>query len=157
MTLTYEAAREWFSYDSETGVISWIAGARKGREAGKHRRDGYIQISCCRRLYLAHRVAFLLMQGEWPPGLIDHINGIESDNRWVNLRSATAKKNNQNLRRPSRKNKSGFLGVCSMKGKWRATLTLAGKQIWLGLFDTPQEAYEAYVAGKRKFHEGCTL
>lgn len=157
MRMTYERAKEKLSYDPETGEFTRIRLNGKNIKTGKKQHDGYIYVSVDATFYCAHRVAFLLMTGRWPHPFVDHINGIRDDNRWSNLRESSRAMNAQNILRPSRRNSSGFLGVSHMKGRWRATLSIAGKQVWLGLYDTPEQAHQAYLDGKRRLHEGCTI
>lgn len=82
------------------------------------------------------------MYGLVPKLFIDHINGVKTDNRIVNLREACYSINSQNTHRPNRNNKCGALGVNHEKhtGKFRAQIQFDGKKISLGRFDTKQEA-----------------
>lgn len=80
---------------------------------------------------------------------VDHINGNQLDNRRSNLRVANHAENARN-RGASRRNKSGHKGVCFSHGKWEANIVDNYKTIYLGRFDTPEEAHEAY---KRKAAE----
>jgi hypothetical protein len=77
---------------------------------------------------------------------VDHKNGDTLDNRRENLRIATSAQNNAN-HRMHKSNKSGFKGVCwdKRRQRWRATI-FKGKQYYLGYFDTPESAHDAYVA-----------
>lgn len=52
-------------------------------------------------------------------------------------------------------NSSGYKGVSYMKnkGKYRAYISLRGKQINLGLYDTAEEAYKARLAGEEKYYK----
>ncbi len=64
----------------------------------------------------------------------------------------------QNIRRATARNHTGFLGVgMHVCGKYQARIRVNGKLIRIGFYESPQEAHEAYVAAKRKLHEGCTL
>jgi hypothetical protein len=55
-------------------------------------------------------------------------------------------------------NKIGLLGVTQLKtGKFVATIMLRGKRHYLGVFKSPQEAYQAYLNAKRAIHDGCTI
>lgn len=92
--LTAERLRELLDYDPETGYFRWRrdVGARawKGQLAGTMARDGYEYIGIDRRRYPAHRLAWLYVHGEWPRGLLRHLNWLRSDNRLENLREAGA-------------------------------------------------------------------
>ena len=86
---------------------------------------------------------------------IDHINGNGLDNQKLNLRHCTRAQNimNQHKRKGTR---SRFKGVYShtTSPKWRAILTLNGKQIYLGYHDTEEEAARAYdIAAREHFGE----
>lgn len=79
--------------------------------------------------------------------LVDHINGNGLDNRRSNLRLASYTNNAQN-RRIRCDNTSGYKGVSWEKlvNKWGANICVNGKQMRLGWFDNPEDAYEAYKA-----------
>ena len=85
--------------------------------------------------------------------MVDHANGNGLDNRKSNLRQATAAQNGWN-RGKQINNTSGFKGVCLHKAskKWAAEITLNGKQTHLGLFETPQEASNAYTQASKELH-----
>ncbi len=159
--LTAQRLREVFNYDSETGVFTHLAGNHKskpGSVAGTTNNAGYLVIYIDAHLYLAHRLAWLFAYGEWPEHLIDHINMDRLDNRLANLRNASKSLNAQNQRDANSRNKeSGLMGVSRNHGRWKARLQLDGKQVFLGSFDTPEEAHQAYVAAKRVMHPGCTM
>ena len=69
---------------------------------------------------------------------------MRADNRWKNLREATPKQNSQN-RRPSKRNRSGRVGVCASRSRWRAFIGVNCESITLGYFDTFDEAVAARV------------
>lgn len=148
--LTQAILKENLHYNPETGVFTWAKSktkVQKGNIAGYTDCKGYIAIGIDRKLYRAHRLAWLYMTGELPTEMIDHINCIKDDNRFVNLRQATASQNNQN-KIISRKNKSGFKGVCWSKTRkaWRAECTKDGERHHLGFFASAHMASIAYQA-----------
>ena len=158
--LTAERLREVISYDPNTGEFIWIATLSNAAKAGtrpSYHSKGYLCIKIDGKLYKAHRLAWLFMTGDFPPRLIDHINGIRDDNRFSNLREATKSENQQNLKRAQANNKSGFLGVYASYGKWRAAITLDGKLTHIGSFKTPEIAHAAYLEAKRIMHPACTI
>jgi hypothetical protein len=159
--ITYQVATEWLGYNPETGIIARIRATpgRKGKNGsvGHLRADGYLGMSFKNEEYLAHRIAWLLHYGEWPSDEIDHINGIKTDNRIVNLRVVTRQQNNQNILRPKRRNKTGFLGVGIHKDRFTATIRVNKRTIYLGSYDTAEQASEIYLKAKRELHEGNTL
>ena len=85
--------------------------------------------------------------------LVDHINGNPLDNRRCNLRLSTHSTNAMN-RFKTIKNKSGYKGVVWSKKrhKWEASIRKDGKLNYLGGFDTPELAYEAYCKAAKELH-----
>src|SRR3546814_3106867 len=75
---------------------------------------------------------------------VDHINGNGLDNRRENLRLASTSQNQMNRKRT--RSACGFKGVTFNKGcgKWQAQIKRAGKNIYLGLHETPERASAAY-------------
>lgn len=162
MQLTADQLRDALNYAPETGVFTWRIRPSKavlpGTVAGcVEKRIGYVTIGIAGKVYKAHRLAWLYTHGVWPSGLIDHINGQKADNRIANLRDVKADGNSQNVKKPNRRNKSGFMGVIFYQNKWRASISVKGKSKWLGDYATPEEAHQVYLAAKRKYHEACTI
>lgn len=160
--LTVERLREVLAYDQETGLftrrVRTANCVKVGDVAGSLHRKGYIRINVDGRRYFAHRLAWLYVNGEWPPAEIDHINGVKDDNRIVNLRLATRIENMQNERVSRSNNKAGYLGVFLHScGKFSAKICIDGKNKHLGMFPTPESAHEAYLEAKRQLHHFCTL
>ena len=168
-----EYLRECFEYDPETGTLIWKTRLREhfttlgawrtfngqfaGREAGTINHFGYFILALtvdgvCRR-FRAHRVAWAVAMGTWPPDQLDHVNGNPRDNRLENLRVGTHVENMQNLKL-RKVNTSGFMGVSwhRLTEKWRARIWVGGRGYHLGLFPTPELAYEAYLEAKLRLH-----
>lgn len=77
--------------------------------------------------------------------VVDHINGDTLDNRRENLRVCTQGENLRNRTKLSSQNTSGVNGVCWVKKskKYMAQIRFQYQNIYLGLFDTIEEAAEA--------------
>ena len=123
-TLTQDRLKELLHYDPETGVFTRrvsAGGKKAGSIAGADHNMGYRQISIGGKLYLAHRLAWLYVHGEWPGVCIDHINQVKNDNRIANLRDVPWGVNQENRTRKA--NKSGIAGVWLDKKKslWRVS------------------------------------
>jgi hypothetical protein len=158
--LTAERLRELLSYDPETGVFRRIVQVGTGRRAGSIAGalcDGYVVIHVASKRYKAHRLAWLHVHGTWPTGEIDHRNGLRADNRIVNLRDVSQSVNLQNQRYARVDSITRLRGASPLRGKYAAQIFFNGRQHYLGLFATPEEAHDAYLVAKRKFHEGCTI
>lgn len=100
--LTQEYLRRILDYDPETGIFRWRARPERSRQwntrylgakAGSLMQIGYRAIIIDGKHNYEHRIAWLYCYGEWPPTIIDHINGCPSDNRLANLRLATHSQN----------------------------------------------------------------
>ena len=158
--LTQARLKELLHYDPSTGDFTWIGGSRTpiGKRAGCLFDTGYIRIQIAGRFYRAHRLAWLYVTGAWPRHQIDHIDGQRDNNAFHNLRDVTAGVNSQNRRKAHPGSASGLLGVAKgYKGQWNAYITAAGRSQYLGTYQTANEAHAAYLAAKRRMHEGCTL
>lgn len=156
-TLTADELRERLHYDPETGIFRWRKTPRPGfvgKEAGYIDTHGYAIISIDFVAWKAHRLAFLYMTGEWPKETIDHRNMRKSDNRWSNLRDATAAQNQANNPKYSC-NTSGAKGVfVRPNGRYRAAIRKNYKLFHIGTFATLAEASAAYaVAHAEAFGE----
>lgn len=151
--ITAERLRIVLDYDPITGLFrrrydsyeNGPHGYASGDIAGIKDDRGYIHVSIDGTRYLAHRLAWLYMTGEWPADQVDHINLDPGDNRWSELRGANNGQNKANGRL-RKDNASGFKGVhLRESGKWRACIRVNKKLISLGSFATAEEAHGAYV------------
>jgi hypothetical protein len=153
--------RSLLDYDRETGTFRWTAitsnRVKIGADAGWINSNGYRMIRVDGHQYMAHRLAWLIVHGRFPVGDIDHINGIRTDNRIANLREATRSLNMQNLRRARADSTTGVIGVRRMLKKWQAEIQVNHRKIYLGTFDSIDDARTAYLAAKRRLHPGNTL
>lgn len=151
-TPSAEVFREYLKYDPDAGVLTWTDKNKKKANKpikGMH-ENWYITFSFQGKTYKAHRVAWLLYHGEWPPHQIDHINGNRGDNRIVNLRSVTQFQNMKNARLNSN-NTSGVCGVYWVNNKWLAAIGVNNKLIRLGSFDCKIDAYAARLRAEKKY------
>ena len=165
--VTPEDLRDVIEYNPETGGLSWKPrplkyfsdnGGRYTAERNKKIFDtsfagtqalnclnpnGYLRGNLFGRLMLAHRAAFMIMTGQalLKHEQVDHINGVRSDNRWVNLRLASNRQNQQNSR--SAKNSSSqYVGVSwdRKSNKWHAYISPDKKLIHLGYYEQELDA-----------------
>lgn len=109
--------KELLRYEYETGLFYWIKSG-KGRKFGQpagcvDNVVGYVRIGINGHLYLAHRLAWLYVYGDYPneeQPYIDHIDGNPSDNRIENLKVSSLAENQKNRQMQSN-NTSGVTGV----------------------------------------------
>lgn len=139
-------------YDPEKGELTWAVsrpGVSKGKPAGHPNASRkHVQVTLERRQYLAHRIIWKWMTGEDPPALIDHIDRDPTNNRWTNLRLATARQNTQN-----RKGWSKYLKGARPNGNgWRAQIVVDGKWLHIGQYATEIEAHERYKEVAAELH-----
>lgn len=167
--ISAERLRELLTYDPETGRIhrkrrpesdfpnflqfrAWNA-----KNAGNEiflavGQNGYLKGTVMDKTMMAHRVAWALHYGGWPPEEIDHINGDRCDNRIENLRSVTRQENAKNLKyiKPG---PSGVNGVRYRKGNggWVAEIRSDGKKIHIGSFRCKTAAVIARKQAEKKY------
>jgi hypothetical protein len=153
--------KDCFKYFPETGDLVWKKRPREhfssesgmknfnaqfaGKVAGAIRENRYVEVRLMNDKYRAHRVIFKMMTGLDPEEEIDHINNNPIDNRWENLRASSSSQNNCNQRIKST-NTTGFKCVRWHKRdkKFYSKIKLQGKSVFLGYFDTAEEAYKNY-------------
>lgn len=128
-----------------------------GRFAGKKAFNyaqgmGYLHGSIFGNKFLAHRVVFAMYQSEWPEYEVDHINGVKTDNRPINLRSVSHAENmrNQKLKINST---TGINGVHFNKsrGLFEAHISVNSKKVSLGRFETAEDARQARFSAEQLY------
>ena len=121
-----------------------------GYKAGRLIGTGYRAIKYRERSYLAHRLAWFYVNGEWPETDLDHRDTDKQNNRIINLRPTNDSLNGAN-KIIAINNTSGAKGVQKRKNnRWRASVEHYGKWISLGTYGSREEASEAYLAGARE-------
>lgn len=156
--ITHPRLIELLDFDPETGAFAWRQrngnpsfNARFcGKRVGAVHPTGYLIIQVDGGSYLAHRLAWLHVTGQWPKNEIDHKNGNKLDNSFNNLRPATRSQNAANRIGNST---TGYKGVYQKtSGRYQAMINTDGRTIGLGTFDTPEEAHAAYFNASTFFH-----
>jgi hypothetical protein len=107
---------------------------------------GYAQCGWKGRRYMYHRIVWAIQMGYDPAGMeIDHIDGNRTNNSISNMRLVSLRGNQQN-KRCHREGK--LVGASYRKeiAKWGAWISIEGKSIYLGSFESQQAAHEAYRA-----------
>jgi hypothetical protein len=158
--ISQDTLKQTLSYDPLTGKFTWLApkprsGKKPGDRAGSYDGRGYIQITIGAKTYKAHRLAWLYMNGDPIPEVIDHIDRKRDNNIFSNLRAGDYTLNSQN--RTPMKHSSKYIGVGWLKARkrWRAKITVGGDTILLGYFKDEYEAHLAYEDAKKKYHPGA--
>lgn len=144
---------EMFDYDMDNGWFTnrysrgrAFVGARAGSTSG----HGYRKITIGYNKYYEHHLAWLYVHGVWPDE-IDHINGDRCDNRIANLRVCSRSENNFN--------RQDGTGISGLKGayldprnsQWFSKIQVGGQHKFLGNFNSPEEAHEAYLKAAEEF------
>lgn len=147
-------------YNPETGEVVWKIpyGKNKiGDQVGFHVPQKNKQRSALYFYYGGHlrsvaATIWVWMTGEFPEVEIDHENRDNIDNRWVNLREATRSQNQTNTGL-YKNNKCGHRGVHRHQGRWRAMISVDGKNKHIGYFNSESEAASAWESEARS-HRG---
>lgn len=153
--LTQKELKKLLDYDPETGLFVWLIAPAKnvkvGSVAGTKIERGYITIGINKVNYKAHRLVWLYMMGEWPE-VIDHIDHVNDNNKWGNIRNTTHQENGKN-QKLSKANTSGITGVCWNKAevKWLAAVKVNNRTINLGHYEDKFEAICARMSANNKY------
>jgi hypothetical protein len=165
---SYELLHSRLYYNSETGDLIWkdrdVSSCKREQDARCWNKKysgtiagvdnhGYLRLQIDGIKYFNHRIVWKMVTGKDPEFEIDHINLDRKDNRFANLRDTDSSQNARN-KQTSCRNTSGFKGVDFKKncGKWRASIRVNGVQTCLGIFDTAEEASQAYINAVEPYH-----
>lgn len=137
--------------DSDLSMFNWTVAAPnrqyvKRTIGGRKNRKG---------IWMHREIMERMLGYPVPDGLlVDHINGDKLDNRRENLRLATMSQNGMNRGKP-KTNSSGYKGVYRHKQneRWVANIQVNGNTIYIGSFDTPEDAHAAYCAAADLYHK----
>lgn len=168
-----EYLRECFDYDPDTGILTWrerpvehftSAGLCRrtnlrwaNKEAGRTNQSRR-EVRVYGASFFVHRIIWKIIYGADPAEQIDHIDGNSLNNKISNMRSATSAQNAHNMKaKPTRDGALKGATFCKDTKRWKSAITLGGKHIHLGRFDTQKEAHEAYIEASKKHHGefGC--
>jgi hypothetical protein len=162
-----EYLMECFDYDPLSGLLTWKVrplshfvdtwrmnqsnSRNSGEVVSTVEPSGYIVMKINGSTYKAHRVIWKIVTGK-DPIMIDHINGLRSDNRIENLRLAT-KHQNGAYSCVATNNTSGVSGVSyhNRDSKWQSYITVGGSRIHLGCFETLESAVSSRKDGEFKY------
>lgn len=156
--IALERVREVLRYEPESGLLFWQVSlsnrAKAGAVAGY--KSDYVRVNVDGRSYKAHRLIWFMVTGIWPVE-VDHGDGDGTNNRWTNLKDCTHAQNHQNLCRVRRNNPTGLTGAYWDKRdkRWFSSIGIAGKQVYLGTFQSAEQANSAYVEAKKLHHQFC--
>lgn len=158
---------ELFHYNKETGDLTWkerpLHHFKKestmkmwnGKNAGKrcgtllvNKKTGkkYLQTGIGGKLYLNHRLIYILMSGHISETeQVDHKDGNGLNNAWENIRLVSGHDENSKNHRLQKNNTSGYSGVSWHSGskKWHARINIGKKRVTIGYFDTPKAAHQS--------------
>ena len=132
-----------YTYEPETGKIYGLL----GKQLTSKDKDGYIKINS-NHIYnqlSGHHFAWYWVYGNVDFKMLDHINQNKDDNRICNLRVVTHQQNKYNV------DHKGYSWDKKNK-KWQSMIRIDGKQTNLGRFNTEEEAANAYLEAKSKYH-----
>ena len=117
---------------------------------------GYYQFKLTRnyiqKCYKVHRVIYKLNNADWDihdsssDNQVDHIDNCKTNNNIENLRVVNNSENQQNTLATK-----GYTWIIKQQ-KYRAQIRVNNKQYHLGVYDTEEEAREAYLIAKEKYH-----
>jgi len=146
LKIKYEEGKVWMWRELKTKPPYW-------REAKGcvNKSNGYRELRINYKLYKYHRVVYFIHNQEWDihnsstDNMIDHIDRDRLNNNIENLRVVTHSQNMCNT------DAKGYT-FHKATGKYMAEICVDGKKKNLGYFVTENDAHQAYLLAKEKYH-----
>lgn len=153
-----EVLDRWFWLDAETGQLFWkekpCDRIRAGAEAGtcavlKSGKRWMIAVPGYKGRFYRYRIVWKIVYGFDPSDALDHWDKNTLNDSPHNLIDGGKSWNGRNKVITS---KTCYRGVMERKNKagskWWVSMTYQGKNVYLGTFETPEEAAAAYEAAR---------
>jgi hypothetical protein len=138
---TLDRIREEFRHDPATGELFRRVGTLAVDKYGNARL--VVSVKTSRNKLVSH-VIWFLEHGSWPTTMLDHRDGDSLNNRPKNLRQSTHSRNLAGARKHRR---SLPIGVYAKRDRFQARINGGhGAMRTIGIFDTPEEAEQAFIA-----------
>tara|TARA_Y100000593_G_scaffold75007_1_gene138248 strand:- start:1888 stop:2391 length:504 start_codon:yes stop_codon:yes gene_type:complete len=147
--MDFDVLNKYLNYLPKTGIFIWkkrgipsfdskFAGKQAGTEHVSTTGRRSIKIKIEGKSYYAHRIAWVLMTGDWPEGVVDHKDQNSMNNRWTNLRDVSQAINMKNRKMPS-SNKTGIPNCyfCTRTNKYVVKVAPFG---YIGSFTNKKDA-----------------
>ena len=151
----HQTLKETFDYDPDTGALTYRqprGSLPAGRPAGTETAGGY-NVMYNGSYIMAHRIIWNIVTGEWPQHPVRHVNGDKLDNRWDNLAVHTPLRERDPVTRkpmPQHRTRRVAHGVSEVifgkmgLTRYETNVTIKGKRVFVGRFETEDEAREAF-------------
>jgi len=109
---------------------------------------GYFHVRLCMdnkyKLYKIHQLVAIHFLNHTPDGfnmVCDHINNNKKDNRVENIQLITHR---ENISKGKKRKSGNFIGATFDRGKWVSRIHIDGVYKYLGRYDNPIDAVNAY-------------
>jgi hypothetical protein len=144
--LTHKRLLELLDFDPAVGVFTWKVSTSNRVKVGSvagvvHRPTGGRYIAVDGEKFMAHRLAWFYVKGDFSSKDVRPVDGNFDNLRFENLKEVE-RSELQHARGKNKNNTSGFQGVSvAPHNKWQAKITWKTKQVSLGMnFDSPEDA-----------------
>lgn len=145
--IRHEQLKEAVSYEPKTGIFT--STYKEGVHVkGAHDENGYLFINVNSRKYVAERLAWFLVTGEWSKRKIKHKNGNIADNRFANLEEIRAVE--RNIPKP---HLSEGVHYSASDRKWVAIVYRDRQHYHLGRYTSEKLAHRAVARFKKTLND----